>query len=199
MPPSDEGKPPKRRVSTDKLKKLTGTLPLASLTKTQAVPPKAPEPAARAGAPRSPFGAPTPLDKTPMLTDEEAARAREKVLAMAGAARPAPKPKPAPFNPAVMKTQQLTPEEEAKTREAMKTKMGARPPAALMQTQQLTPEEHAKAQATLKAKMGSRPPASLTGTLPLADAPARPKKKAEGRPPPPPINPLLMKTLPIRR
>ena len=69
-----KGKPPKRRVSTDKLKKLSG----------RPDSPREPHedpggrrrrrgPAARAGAPRSPFGARAPApSKTPMLTNEEA-------------------------------------------------------------------------------------------------------------------------------
>ena len=101
MPPSDDGtKPPqKRRASTDKLKKLTGTLPLERLTKTQVVTPKA------------------PLDKTPMLTDEEAARARQKVLAMQAAATPARRPG---IDPAMLRTQQLSPEEQQKATALLK-------------------------------------------------------------------------------
>ena len=182
MPPNDEGKPPsKRRVSTDKLKKLTGTLVLEGAPKR----PTASTPAAKpidAVAPPS-AESKAPFDKTHVLSNDEVAGARQKLMAAQAAAAAARKP-PA-IDPAMMKTQQLPPAEQEKARAQLEAKLRearavARPPspvpepepaprtepvpnpvakaAPIPRTEQITPEAAAKAREMVRAKMAAEFP-----------------------------------------
>ena len=160
---------------------LTRTLPLsgaprrADATQPEERKSSAPTgpPPSRAGAPISPFDAPTP--KTQLLGAEDARKALEQVARARAAAFPG----------ALEKTQIMAPREAKRPQEPARAKAGESP-SKISRKPPKTVDAPSKVRREPPSKLGRKPPAAspaLMKTLPLTGAPAAPARKTRARKP----------------